>query len=118
MTLATEVRAPSCGVDTPSARPPSLSAERAAHLSRGYKALGDPTRLQLLSMIAAHDGGTACVCELTGPLALSQPTISHHLRVLREAGLVTSERRGTWVHYSLVPDALRELGVLDAVAAR
>lgn len=59
--------------------------------------LADPVRLRLLSLIASHEGGEACVCDLTGPFDVSQPTISHHVKVLREAGLVGSERRGTWV---------------------
>lgn len=92
----------------------SLTAIEAAPLALRFKALGDPARLRLLSLIAAHESGTACVCDLTEPLGLSQPTVSHHLKVLREAGLVTSERRGTWVHYSLVPGALEDLsGVLS-----
>ena len=92
-----------------------LAVEEAAPLALRFKALGDPARLRLLSLIAAHESGTACVCDLTEPLGLSQPTVSHHLKVLREAGLVTGERRGTWVHYSLVPGALQELsGALDA----
>lgn len=92
-----------------------LDAEQAGALSRTFKALGDPTRLRLLSLIAAHETGEACVCDLTEPLDLSQPTISHHLKVLREAGLVTSERRGTWVHYKLVPDALYRVSAVLAV---
>ncbi len=69
-----------------------------------FKALSDPVRLRLLSLIASHEGGEACVCDLTGPFDVSQPTISHHLKVLREAGLVGSERRGTWVYYWVLPD--------------
>ena len=86
-----------------------IDAEQAVPLALRFKALGDPARLRLLSLIAAHESGTACVCDLTEPLGLSQPTVSHHLKVLREAGLVTGERRGTWVHYSLVPGALTDL---------
>lgn len=95
--------------------PPGIAPDRAAHLARGYRALADPTRLLLLATLAAHDGGTACVCDLSVPLDLSQPTISHHLKVLRDAGLVTSERRGTWVHYHLEREALAELMPLDAL---
>ncbi len=92
-----------------------LTAVEAAPLALRFKALGDPARLRLLSLIAAHESGRACVCDLTEPLGLSQPTVSHHLKVLREAGLVTSERRGTWVHYSLLPGTLQDLsGVLAA----
>lgn len=96
-----------CG--TPLVREP-LGGDEAEGLARVFKALGDPNRLRLLSVIASHESGEVCVCDLSEPLELSQSTISHHLKVLREAGLVTSERRGTWVHYSLVPE------VLDRVA--
>lgn len=90
-----------------------LDAAQATTLALRFKALGDPGRLRLLSLIAAHESGEACVCDLTGPLGLSQPTVSHHLKVLREAGLVSGERRGTWVHYSVEPGALAHLaGVL------
>jgi ArsR family transcriptional regulator, arsenate/arsenite/antimonite-responsive transcriptional repressor len=81
-------------------------------MSRVFKALGDPVRLRLLSLIGAHEGGEACVCDLTGAFDLSQPTISHHLKVLREAGLIGSERRGTWVYYRVVPESLDRVGAL------
>ncbi|WP_340373834.1 metalloregulator ArsR/SmtB family transcription factor [Streptomyces sp. SS7] len=84
----------------------------AAELSRMFKALSDPIRLRLLSLIASAEGGEACVCDLVGPFDLSQPTISHHLKVLREAGLVGSERRGTWVYYWMLPEALARLSAL------
>jgi len=77
-----------------------------------FKALGDPVRLRLLSMVASHDGGEACVCDLTPAFDLSQPTISHHLKVLREAGLLDCERRGTWVFYRVVPATLAQLAAL------
>ncbi|GGU94415.1 transcriptional regulator [Actinomadura cremea] len=86
-----------------------LAAEEAAELARVFKALGDPVRLQLLSMIASHAGGEVCVCDLTPEFELSQPTISHHLKLLREAGLIDGERRGTWVYYRLVPEATDRL---------
>ena len=79
------------------------------------KALSDPIRLRLLSLIASHGGGEACVCDISQGIDVGQPTISHHLRVLREAGWVTSERQGTWVWYALRPEAaarLRWLGDL------
>ena len=88
-----------------------------------FKALGDPVRLRLMSMIACHAGGEACVCELTGAFDLSAPTISHHLKVLRESGLVDSQRRGTWVYYRVNPDVLArvaavvDIGDLAAVTA-
>ena len=89
-----------------------LGEESAADLARMFKALSDPVRLRLLSLIASHEGGEACVCDLTGPFDVSQPTISHHLKVLREAGLVGSERRGTWVYYWVLPPALAKLAAL------
>jgi ArsR family transcriptional regulator, arsenate/arsenite/antimonite-responsive transcriptional repressor len=94
-----------------------MRAEQAAVLAPMFKALGDPVRLRLMSMIAST-GSEACVCDLSGDFDLSQPTISHHLKVLREAGLVASERRGTWVYYRVHPEALRQLsGLLDTVPA-
>ncbi|MCO1656322.1 helix-turn-helix transcriptional regulator [Pseudonocardia sp. S2-4] len=87
----------------------ALSAEQAAELTRSFKAVADPVRLRLLSLIAAHEGGEACVCDLTDAFELSGPTISHHLKVLREAGLITSDRRGTWIYYRIRPEALAEL---------
>ena len=96
-----------------------LSATQAVELARPFKALGDPVRLRLLSLIASHAGGEACVCDLTGAFDLSGPTISHHLKVLREAGLISGERRGTWVYYRAEPDALRRVSeVLLPDAAR
>ncbi|MFI0539563.1 ArsR/SmtB family transcription factor [Streptomyces sp. WSLK1-3] len=89
-----------------------LDADRAADLAKVFKALGDPVRLRLMSMIASRgEGGEVCVCELTPAFALSQPTISHHLKLLRQAGLIDCERRGTWVYYWVLP------GVLDEPAA-
>jgi ArsR family transcriptional regulator len=90
----------------------SLSDTEAADLARGFKALGDPVRLRLLSLIAARAGDEVCVCELTDAFTQTGPTISHHLRVLREAGLVDCERRGTWVYYRVVPKALAALSRL------
>jgi ArsR family transcriptional regulator len=84
----------------------------AAGLARVFKALGDPVRLRLVSLIGAHQGGEVCVCELTDAFDLTQPTISHHLKVLREAGIITSERRGTWVYYRLEPAVLDRIGAL------
>ncbi len=87
----------------------------AAGLARVFKALGDPVRLRLMSLIGAREGGEVCVCDLTSAFDLSQPTISHHLKVLREAGLIDSERRGTWVYYRLVPAALERMAGLLSV---
>jgi ArsR family transcriptional regulator len=89
-----------------------LGEEAAAGLARVFKALGDPVRLRLVSLIGAHQGGQVCVCELGTAFDLTQPTISHHLKVLREAGIVDCERRGTWVYYWLVPAALGRMSAL------
>ncbi len=89
-----------------------ISDSAAAGLARVFKALGDPIRLRLVSLIGAHQGGEACVCELTTAFDLTQPTISHHLKVLREAGIIDSERRGTWVYYWLVPAVLERMAAL------
>jgi ArsR family transcriptional regulator len=98
----------------PLAREP-LSGEAAAELAIKLKALSDPMRLRLLSVVASHTGGEACVCDLSAGIELSQPTISHHLKVLRTAGLLDRERRGSWVYYRVVPDALQQLSqLLDA----
>jgi ArsR family transcriptional regulator, arsenate/arsenite/antimonite-responsive transcriptional repressor len=100
-----------------------LDAGEAARLAHVLKALADPARLRLLSLIGSHDGGEACVCDLTGAFDLTAPTISHHLKVLREAGLITADRRGTWVYYRLAPAAMADLAGLftpapEPVAAR
>lgn len=89
----------------------------AAGLAQVFKALGDPVRLRLVSMIGARAGGEICVCDLTSAFDLTQPTISHHLKVLRESGLIDSERRGTWVYYRLVPAALERMAELLSVPA-
>ncbi|MDQ3619415.1 MAG: metalloregulator ArsR/SmtB family transcription factor [Actinomycetota bacterium] len=81
----------------------ALSAEDAERMAVAFRVVGDPTRLRLLSMIATHPGGEVCACELVEPLGLSQPTVSHHLKVLFEAGLLGRERRGTWVFYRVFP---------------
>ena len=88
-----------------------ITASQAADLARLLKALADPARLRLVSMVAAHEGGEACVCDLTEPLGLTQPTVSHHLKILVDAGIFTREKRGVWAYYALVPAAL------DAVSA-
>lgn len=95
-----------------------LGAAAAAGLAQVFKALGDPVRLRLVSLIGAHQGGEVCVCDLTTAFDLTQPTISHHLKVLREAGIIDSERRGTWVYYRLVPAALERMAALLASPAR
>jgi ArsR family transcriptional regulator len=96
---------------TPLLRKP-ISAGQAADLARLLKALADPTRLRLVSMVAAHEGGEACVCDLTGPLGLTQPTVSHHLKILVDAGIFTRDKRGVWAYYSLVPEAMNALAAM------
>ncbi|MFE2102130.1 metalloregulator ArsR/SmtB family transcription factor [Streptomyces sp. PTD9-10] len=86
-----------------------LDEDQAAGLAKMFKALGDPVRLRLLSMIASRAGGEVCVCDLTPAFDLSQPTISHHLKLLRQAGLIDCERRGTWVYYWVLPATLERL---------
>ena len=87
---------------------PDVERERAERLARIAKALGDPIRLQLVDVLRKH-AGKVCVCELVPLFELSQPTVSHHLKVLREAGLVDSERRGLWAYNYVTPDALEHL---------
>jgi ArsR family transcriptional regulator, arsenate/arsenite/antimonite-responsive transcriptional repressor len=101
---------------TPLLREP-LTATQAADLARILKALADPTRLRLVSMVAAHEGGEACVCELTDPLSLTQPTISHHLKILVDAAIFTREQRGKWAYYALVPRALDALSAVLSTTA-
>jgi ArsR family transcriptional regulator len=86
-----------------------ITAEDAEQLARMFKALADPTRVRLLSLIAAHDGGEACICDLIEPVGLAQPTVSHHMKQLADAGLVTREQRGKWAYYRIVNDALTAL---------
>jgi len=93
-----------------SARP--LSAQEADQVAPLLKALADPVRLRLMSLVASHEGGEACVCDLNDAFSLSQPTISHHLKVLHEAGLLDREKRGVWVYYRARTDALARLGTL------
>lgn len=112
----------------PLAAPPSTSAccapltraaaepDTARELARVFKALSDATRVRLLSIVAAHQDREACVCDLTEPVSLAQPTVSHHLKVLVDAGLLTREQRGRWAYYSIVPGALDDVAasLLDA----
>ena len=96
-----------------------VTASQAAHLARTLKALADPTRLRLVSLVAVREGREACVCDLTEPLGLTQPTISHHLKILVEAGIFTRDKRGVWAYYALVPAALSALSaVLQPAAAQ
>jgi ArsR family transcriptional regulator len=88
-----------------------LDLAAAERLAAVLKALAEPTRLRLLSLVAARPDGEACICDLTAPVALSQPTVSHHMKVLTDAGLLQREQRGKWAYYRLVP------GALDTLAA-
>lgn len=88
----------------------ALGESEAERLARSFKALGDPTRVRLLSLIAAGQGGEACICDMTAVVGLSQPTVSHHMRQLVDAGLVTREQRGKWAYYAVVTEALATLG--------
>jgi ArsR family transcriptional regulator len=97
---------PSCCAPVLKTRVGKAAAEQLATL---FKAIADPARLRLLSAIAAQPSGEACVCYLMKPLGLSQPTVSHHLKVLYDAGLLARERRGTWVYYRIVPEQLAAL---------
>ena len=109
-----------CRVNPLVAEPLTMAA--AAETAAKFKALSDPVRLRLLSSIASHAGGEACVCDISAGVEVSQPTVSHHLKVLRDAGLLTSQRRASWVYYAVVPgtlDALAELlrSVADSAVA-
>lgn len=95
-----------------------IDASTAEQLARAFKALGDPTRVRLLSLIAAHGGGEACVCDLIDPVGLSQPTVSHHLKQLVDAGLVSREQRGKWAYYTIEQRALDALAVTIQSPAR
>ncbi|MFW6597718.1 ArsR/SmtB family transcription factor [Propionibacteriaceae bacterium Y2011] len=91
-----------------------ISRDEAESLAVTLRALADPARLRLISLVAAHDGAEACVCDLTEPVGLSQPTVSHHLRVLVDAGILTREQRGRWAYYRLVPERLDGIASLLA----
>jgi ArsR family transcriptional regulator len=105
-------------VDLPVIQPPSVLAccapltrepmttDQAEQVSGLLKAIADPVRLRLMSLVLSHEGGEACVCDLNDAFDLSQPTISHHLKVLHEAGLLDREKRGVWVYYKAKPDAM------------
>jgi ArsR family transcriptional regulator, arsenate/arsenite/antimonite-responsive transcriptional repressor len=107
MTLLPVIDAAACCA--PLTRDP-LTQAQADDLAKSLKALADPARLRLISIIAASEGQEACVCDLTDALLVGQPTVSHHLKVLTEAGYVTRSKRGSWAYYALVP------GALDAVS--
>lgn len=100
-----------CCASPPLLREP-LAAADAVALAAKLKALADPVRLRLFSAVASHAGGEACVCDISVGIDVSQPTVSHHLKVLRSAGLLRSERRASWVYYAVVPEALHALSPL------
>lgn len=108
VTEAPERVQPCC---SPMLREP-LTEAQSVELARVFKAIADPVRLRLLSLIGSHAGGEACVCDLTDAFALTGPTISHHLKVLREAGVIDGERRGTWIFYRVRPQTLAQLSAL------
>jgi ArsR family transcriptional regulator len=95
-----------------------IEPEEAELLAGRFKALADPTRLRLISLVAAHEGHEACVCDLTEPVGLSQPTVSHHLKILVDAAVLTREQRGKWAYYRLVPETLNALSALIATSDR
>jgi ArsR family transcriptional regulator, arsenate/arsenite/antimonite-responsive transcriptional repressor len=95
-----------------------INPDEAATLAAGFKALSDPARLRLISLVAAHAGQEACVCDLTEAVGLSQPTVSHHLKLLVDAGILTREQRGKWAYYKLMPDTLNTLAGLIASPSR
>ena len=95
----------------------ALSAEQAEQVAPLLKALADPVRPRLMSLVASHPGGEACVCDLNDAFDLSQPTISHHLKVLHEAGLLDRDKRGVWVFYRARTEALASLGALIGLPA-
>jgi ArsR family transcriptional regulator len=92
-----------------------LSPAGAEELAALFKAVADPVRLRLLSMIACHPGGESCVCDLTPAFDMTAPSISYHLKILREAGLISSERRGTWVYYRVMPEVMARMSVVLAL---
>ena len=114
LTLITPVQAVACC--SPLSREP-MSAEVADQIAPLLKALADPVRLRLMSLVASHEGGEACVCDLNDAFDLSQPTISHHLKVLHEAGLLDRDKRGVWVYYRASGSALSGLAELIGSAA-
>ena len=105
----TDVTAGACC--TPLVREP-LTADEAEQLATTMKALADPARLRLLSIVAASEDAEACVCDLIEPIGLSQPTVSHHLKVLTTAGFLERTKRGTWAYYKLIPGALDRISQL------
>ena len=109
VTLLATIEAPAGDVCCTPLTKDTLGADQAGDLARTFKALSDPTRLRLLSIVAASADEEACVCDLIEPVGLSQPTVSHHLKILMDAGFLTRSKRATWAYYKLVPGALDKL---------
>ncbi|HTU98748.1 MAG TPA: metalloregulator ArsR/SmtB family transcription factor [Solirubrobacteraceae bacterium] len=108
---------PDAGACCPPLACEPLSRAGAEEMAALFKAVADPLRLRLLSLIACHPGGESCVCDLTGEFNVTAPSISYHLKILREAGLITSERRGTWVYYRVIPEAMERMSAVLAPPA-
>lgn len=106
MTIALPLLPQDAGACCDTAGGGALESEQAERIARVFKALGDPTRVRLLSLIGTSKTGEMCICDLTGPVGLSQPTVSHHMRLLVEAGLATREQRGKWAYFSVVDGTL------------
>jgi ArsR family transcriptional regulator len=113
MSLELELLTPICC----STSAPPLDRDEATRVASSFKALSDPARVQLIHLVSSAEGAESCVCDLTAALGLSQGTVSHHLKILVQAGLLERERRGTWAWYRLVPDALTALAGTLAVPA-
>lgn len=112
MTLLATIEAPAGDACCVPLTRETIDPAHAEDLAKAFKALGDPTRVRLISIVAASEGEEACVCDLTEPVGLSQPTVSHHLKILMDAGFLTRSKRGTWAYYRLVPGALNRLSQL------
>jgi ArsR family transcriptional regulator, arsenate/arsenite/antimonite-responsive transcriptional repressor len=103
---------PEAGECCPPLASEPLSAAGAGELAPLFKAVADPVRLRLLSLIACHEGGETCVCDLLDAFDMTGPSISYHLRILREAGLISADRRGTWVYYRVSPDVMARMSAV------
>jgi ArsR family transcriptional regulator, arsenate/arsenite/antimonite-responsive transcriptional repressor len=108
---------PDAGVCCPPLACEPLSPAGAEEMAALFKAVADPVRLRLLSLIACHPGGESCVCDLTGEFDVTAPSISYHLKIMREAGLISSERRGTWVYYRVMPEVMARMSAVLAPPA-
>jgi ArsR family transcriptional regulator, arsenate/arsenite/antimonite-responsive transcriptional repressor len=116
--LLTMLDATDGGVCCPPLASEPLSPAGAEEMAALFKAVADPVRLRLLSLIACHQGGESCVCDLTPEFDMTAPSVSYHLKILREAGLISSERRGTWVYYRIMPEAMARMSAVLEPPAR